>query len=93
MIDVDSTREQPIMFSKSDSDKEPETKEEAFEMVITDIKCLTFGLATLINLAHVNGFGTKDELLEECVKALTTTLNQVVPEEETTDNEEVKSEE
>ena len=74
MIDVDSSREQQITFSKPDSEKEPETREEAYVMVMNDVRCLTYGLATLISLAHENGFSDKDGLLDQCIQALQVSL-------------------
>lgn len=74
LIDVDSTREQQINFSKPDSEKEPETREDAYLMVMTDIRCVTYGLATLINLAAENQFADKENLLEQCIQALRLSL-------------------
>lgn len=70
MIDVDTSREQQIMFSKPESELEPETREDAYKMVMTDIRCVTYGLATLISLSHENGFADKDDLLNQCIEAL-----------------------
>lgn len=92
MIDVDSAREQQIMFSKPDFEKEPETREEAYTMVLNDVRCLTFGLATLIGLSHDNGFVDKNELLNQCIEGLKATIASMDESQEEESTIETKSE-
>lgn len=64
-IDVDTEREQPILIGKGEAVTPPTTPEGAMEMITTDITCLCEAMCTLIHMATINGYGTKDEYITE----------------------------
>jgi len=70
LIDIDSEREEAILFSKPDSVNEPSNKDEGVKTVINDIKTLSHALNLLINFADANEFAKKDVLLDECYKVI-----------------------
>lgn len=69
-IEIDTENETPIMFGKSPDSKMPTNAQEAGEMVLVDIKCLTEALMSLIYLADQNKYGNKNELLNEAILKL-----------------------
>jgi hypothetical protein len=69
-IDVDTSREQPIMFGKPPEVKPPATREEAAKFILLDIACLAEALSTLIFLAGENKYGDKNELINASIKTL-----------------------
>lgn len=86
-IDVDTEREQPVLIGKPPEITQPETAEEAAKMIINDIGCVCEALCTLIHLADVNGYATKQELINASVTLLNGML-EPPKEEETSDNNE-----
>ncbi len=86
LIDIDTEREgKRILFGKPPDIDPPQTKEEAQQMVLTDIAWLSEAMCTLILLASQNGYASKDELVDATVKTITSILGIV-------DNVEVKPE-
>ncbi len=69
-IEIDTEKETPIMFGKSPDSIMPKNAQEAGEMVLVDIKCLTEALMSLIYLADQNKYGNKNELLNETILKL-----------------------
>ena len=60
-LDIDSERENIIIFGKPESDGIPATKEEEKILVDTDIKSLIAALVELIHYAGDNELGFKEE--------------------------------
>jgi hypothetical protein len=73
-IDVDTDREQSIIFSKGPNSPQPENKEEATKMIINDVACVCEALCTLIHVADQNNYAKKDELITESIKQLSKML-------------------
>ena len=71
ILDLDTERENALIFAKPEGVQLPTTKEEALTMMLEDIKTLTEGLSTMINLSEVKGFHTKESLVEAVIKHLT----------------------
>jgi len=71
ILDLDTERENTLIFAKPEGVQLPTTKEEASIMMLEDIKTLTEGLSTMINLSDMNGFHTKESLVEAVIKHLT----------------------
>lgn len=80
-IDIDSEREQPILIGKGQDSPIPQTKEEAAQMVLVDINCMTEALLSLVHLADQNEFGKKDELVAKIQAELS---KYIAPEEDNT---------
>lgn len=70
LIDIDSEREESILFSKPDSVTEPTNKEEGIKTVIDDIKTLSHALGLLIDFADANDFAKKEVLIQESFKVI-----------------------
>ncbi len=64
-IEIDSEKSEPILFGKGPDAIVPKNKEEAANMVLVDINCLTEALLSLIHLADQNGYGDQNVLLTE----------------------------
>jgi hypothetical protein len=62
-IDLDIDRDQQVLFMKDSSFVQPSNREEAAEMVHTDIKTITAGLKILIDMAAYNGYGNVEEFV------------------------------
>jgi hypothetical protein len=69
-IDVDTEREQPVLIGKPPEITQPENAEEAAKMIINDIGCVCEALCTLIHLADVNSYATKEELIKASITLL-----------------------
>jgi hypothetical protein len=67
IIDIDSERDRQILFSKPSTIPQPTTTEEAKEMVITDIKCVTEALYSMIKTASDNGYCDKNVTINSCM--------------------------
>ncbi len=74
IIDVDSEREKQIIVGKGPEIPQPQTKEEAREMIINDIRCVCETLKLLIGVASDSGFGKKDEFVTESIKEMSKLL-------------------
>jgi hypothetical protein len=66
IVDVDYSRQQPILIAKPSDAKKPETREEAAQMVHSDIVALSNGLSLLIYLSEHEGYDTKESIMEQC---------------------------
>ena len=71
-IDIDTERDQPILIAKGTECHVPTNKEEAAEMVLTDITCICEAMLSLIHVADQNQYGTKENL----IKHVTDKINQ-----------------
>lgn len=69
-VDIDTERENPIVFGKPPDIKAPETREEAQAMVLNDIASLSEALALLILMAHENQYGDKMALSDAAIKTI-----------------------
>lgn len=79
-IDIDSEREQPIVFGKPPDIPQPTNREEAQKMILNDIAGITAALTVLIAAAHDNGYGDAKELVEAASASLSSVLT--VPRDE-----------
>lgn len=66
-IEIDSEKSEPILFGKGPDSPAPKNEEEAKNMVIIDINCLTEALLSLIHLADQNGYGDKTILTNKAI--------------------------
>jgi hypothetical protein len=69
-IEVDTEQETPIKFHKPTGTVAPTTREEAAQMLLTDIACLAEALTTLIYIAGANQYADKNELINASIKTL-----------------------
>lgn len=70
-IDLDTEREdKPIMFGKPPELPQPETPQEAQEMILNDIATLVESLAVLIEMAHVNKYADKLQMVNNAKTVL-----------------------
>jgi hypothetical protein len=75
IITVDTEKEFPISITKpSDIEPAPANSEEAKTMVNKDILCLMEALCFMIDAAHDNGYGDRNELVNHSVIRLNKTL-------------------
>ncbi len=79
LIDVDTERAKPIMFSKPPSIALPQNREEAAQFVLTDIACLSEALLALIKLASANGYADKTKLVDAATKTIILALEDLEP--------------
>ncbi len=70
ILDVDSGREKPILFSKPNGIQPPTNREEAAKMLLTDINCMAQGITTLIRVAGNNQYADTNELINATIKTL-----------------------
>lgn len=66
-ISIDTEREQPIIIGKPPEVPPPSTPEEAKEMILVDITCVTEALCRLIDIAHQNKYGELVELVDNAI--------------------------
>jgi hypothetical protein len=69
-IDIDSERAEPILFGKGEDIPRPTTEEEAKEMVLTDIVCITEALISLIHVADQVKYGQKEVIVNQVMASL-----------------------
>lgn len=69
-ISIDTEREQPIVIGKPPEVPPPSTPEEAKEMILVDITCVTEALCRLIDIAHQNNYGELGELVDNAIVTL-----------------------
>ena len=69
-ISIDTERDQPIIIGKPPEITPPGTPEEAKEMIIVDINCVTEALCRLIDIANQNGYGNTIELVDNAIMSL-----------------------
>lgn len=70
IIDVDTEREKPIFISKGPDYQAPTNKEEAKEIIITDMGCILDTLLNLIHIADQNDYESKEILVGKAIKEL-----------------------
>tara|TARA_R110000868_G_scaffold115997_6_gene309357 strand:+ start:5291 stop:5545 length:255 start_codon:yes stop_codon:yes gene_type:complete len=71
IVDIDTDRkENPLILGKPNEFVLPDNVDEKRELVLTDIKTLTEGLASLIRHSDLNGIVEKKPLIEAVVKHL-----------------------
>lgn len=75
LIDLDTDRERPILFSKAPDTILPDNKEDAYKMIVNDIATLSYAIKTLIIMT--NDTTAKDLLVKSVVK----TVNEAITEQ------------
>lgn len=75
IIDLDTEREQKLIYGKPEEIKQLENVEEAKQMVKTDMFTLCQAISTLINVAHQNKYLDSKEALAECIINLENNIN------------------
>jgi len=70
IIDIDSEREKPLIIGKGSEYQPPTNKEEAKEMLITDLGCVLDALLSMVHVADQNGYADKHELIEKAIKTM-----------------------
>lgn len=74
-ITIDTEQKVPISITKPhDIEPAPSNPEEAKLMINKDISCLMEGVCFLIDAAHDNGYGDRNELVNQSVIRLNKTL-------------------
>lgn len=81
IVDFDSEREDRFLFSKPPDIPRPKTQDQAKEMVLLDIGCLSEAIVRLILLAQDNGYASKDDLIFSTVATIYQGLNPDLPAE------------
>jgi len=67
IVDIDTDRVPVVKIGKIDATELPKDENEAKEVVIKDIACLTEAICTLINAAHNSGYKSAQDSLNDCV--------------------------
>lgn len=70
IIQIDSESDRQIQFSKPAGILAPTNRDEAGQMLLTDITCMAQAMKTLINVAGNNGYADKNELVNATIKTL-----------------------
>lgn len=71
-ISIDTERDQPIIIGKPPEITPPATPDEAKEMILIDINCVTEALCRLIDIANQNGYGETTQLVDNAIMSLHT---------------------
>jgi len=79
VIDVDSTREDIIKFSKP-QEYLPQKPEDAKEIFVNDITCTFEAFCFLLKAAHDNGYIDKNGLINIAIEHLTSLLSNDISE-------------
>jgi len=74
-VEVDTEQEVPIKFHKPNGTVAPTNREEAANMLLTDIACLAEALTTLIYIAGANQYADRNELINASIKTLYNALD------------------
>jgi len=69
-ISIDTERDQPIIIGKPPEITPPGSPEEAREMIIIDINCVTEALCRLIDIANQNSYGDITQLVDKAIMSL-----------------------
>jgi hypothetical protein len=69
-ISIDTERDQPIIIGKPPEVPAPASPEEAKEMILVDINCVTEALCRLIDIAHQNKYGELNELVDNAIVSI-----------------------
>lgn len=75
IIDIDTARTPVIKINKPDLLSPPTTPEEVKELILKDFECIAEGMLTLMHTSIVNGYETKEVLLEILQDKITTYIN------------------
>lgn len=94
-ITIDTERDQPIIIGKPPEITPPGTPEEAKEMILIDINCVTEALCRLIDIAHKNDYGDLVTLVDNSIMTLHSMKTEILElplldknkEDEETDNQ------
>jgi hypothetical protein len=70
IISIDTERDQPIIIGKPPEITPPGSPEEAKEMIIVDINCVTEALCRLIDIANQNSYGDITQLVDKAIMSL-----------------------
>lgn len=87
-ISIDTERDQPIIIGKPPEVPPPSSSEEAKEMILVDITCVTEALCRLIDIAHQNDYGELTELVDAAIVTIHS-MKTEKPEEPTNTSDEV----
>lgn len=79
-VEIDTEREQPVLIGKPPEIEPPTTQEETSEMIKNDIACLLEAMITLIHMADQNGYGKKEEYVQQSIDHLNRFLAEPKPE-------------
>lgn len=69
-ITIDTESKTPISINKPEDITPPTTSEEAKDIIITDIKCLTEALCFMVGVAEDNGYLNGNEMLTQIIVRL-----------------------
>jgi hypothetical protein len=86
-ISIDTERDQPIIIGKPPEVPPPATPEEAKEMILVDINCVTEALCRLIDIANQNSYGELSQMVDNAIVSLHSMKS-----EKPTDSPEIKEE-
>jgi hypothetical protein len=70
IIDVDTDRVQSLQIGKPSDSKQPTNPEEAKEIILTDLACVSETLNLMINIASDSGYGKKEDLVRKAIENL-----------------------
>lgn len=70
IVDVDTERTPVIQIGKMEGSELPKNKDEAKDIIIKDMACLTEALCTLINAADQSNFKTVEESMKDVMAHL-----------------------
>lgn len=70
VVDIDTERTPTVQIGKTEASSLPKNEQEAKEMIITDMACLSEALVTLIRTADNSGYKTIRESLNDCITHL-----------------------
>lgn len=90
-IDVDTERDNPIVFSKPSNISLPQTKEEEAKVLVNDVISLAHALKLLIQIAGHKGYADKSKLVDGVVKTVIEALIQIQEPNEPKENPEGSS--
>jgi hypothetical protein len=86
-INIDTERENPIVFSKPEEITPPQTREEAEKMILNDLACLSEAIKHFILFASKNGYGDRTQLAVSVVNTIYDSLKDEEEKKEEDKNE------
>lgn len=75
IIDVDTERQPIIQISKTNSKELPKNKDEAKDVIIKDMACITEALCSLIHAADQSNFKTLEESKQDVITHIERSIN------------------
>ena len=69
-IELDTESEEPIIISKPDTVKQPETVQETIDMMSIDFKTLCVAISEMAFIGHANGYFDGKQVLDTCIEEL-----------------------